>query len=295
MVAVAELLHPPGSLLKRLQVAGLTGYVLFFAVLAAYGRPGTGVGQGFYVSIVLVSLAAGPLTGGVAGLAAAALYVTALVLRAPATWPDIFSLRVMSHVLAYAGTGVIVGFFASRARGLFGEAVHMIEELLAHSRRDLDSGALDAHGFDRVLASWAAQGWPFGLLVGELAPTTDRASRSDRSDHEERLRAAVRQVSSQLGPDADVARTGPAQLAVLVPTTNIAAAKEAASAIERALVAEGCRATFGWANYPAEGRDGLSLFRAASERLYARRSVRGEWHPTAVSAELVDEIRYGSR
>ncbi len=36
------------------------------------------------------------------------------------------------------------------------------------------------------------------------------------------------------------------------------------------------RITFGWAVYPADGENALSLYRAADERLYARKLVRTE-------------------
>jgi GGDEF domain-containing protein len=34
--------------------------------------------------------------------------------------------------------------------------------------------------------------------------------------------------------------------------------------------------TFGWAVFPADGENALSLYRAADERLYARKLVRGQ-------------------
>ena len=36
------------------------------------------------------------------------------------------------------------------------------------------------------------------------------------------------------------------------------------------------RITFGWAVYPTDGENALSLYRAADERLYARKLVRGQ-------------------
>jgi hypothetical protein len=39
---------------------------------------------------------------------------------------------------------------------------------------------------------------------------------------------------------------------------------------------EGSPITFGWAVYPTDGENALSLYRAADERLYARKLVRGE-------------------
>jgi len=37
----------------------------------------------------------------------------------------------------------------------------------------------------------------------------------------------------------------------------------------------GTKATFGWAIHPQEGENALALYRAASERLYARKVMRG--------------------
>ena len=48
--------------------------------------------------------------------------------------------------------------------------------------------------------------------------------------------------------------------------------------------------TFGWAAYPQDGKDALGLFRAADERLYARKIIRGEWKPSAASAGLVQQL-----
>jgi GGDEF domain-containing protein len=97
-------------------------------------------------------------------------------------------------------------------------------------------------------------------------------------------------LGTRLGPAAELARTGPTRLVVLAPATSNQIARETASEAERMLEEHGVRATFGWAFYPAEGADGISLLQAASERLYARRIVRGEWSPTAASAGLVDEL-----
>ena len=40
--------------------------------------------------------------------------------------------------------------------------------------------------------------------------------------------------------------------------------------------------TFGWAVFPGDGENALSLYRAADERLYARKLVRGERASRAV-------------
>ena len=49
-----------------------------------------------------------------------------------------------------------------------------------------------------------------------------------------------------------------------------------AAKLEGAMARQESRITFGWAVYPADGENALSLYRAADERLYARKLVRGQ-------------------
>ena len=50
--------------------------------------------------------------------------------------------------------------------------------------------------------------------------------------------------------------------------------------MQEALGAE-WRVSTGWATFPDDARDGLSLYGAASDRLYARKIVYGELAPAA--------------
>lgn len=269
----------PGSLPQQLQLAGVVGYVAAFAALIGYGRPGLGIGQLFYLPIVLVALAAGPRTGASAGALAGVLYVAALLPRAPVGWPELLSLRTGLHLVTYVAAGVIVGGFASRARHLLSGALHVLDDLLELAHRDAGSGALSARGLERLIAGRIARGWPFALLVAELQFGSDQA-----------VRDAIRELISVAGEDVEVGRVAPAQIVLLVPASGAAASREQASELERLLFGAGRRASVGWAFYPAEGAESLSLYRAASERFYARRIVRGEWRPTAASAGLVEEL-----
>ena len=45
------------------------------------------------------------------------------------------------------------------------------------------------------------------------------------------------------------------------------------------------KATLGWAVYPHEGDNALALYRAASERLYARKVMRSYLRPVPVPTE----------
>ena len=52
-------------------------------------------------------------------------------------------------------------------------------------------------------------------------------------------------------------------------------ARSLAVATESRLRLAGEQVTFGWATYPQDGENALALYRAADERLYARKVARG--------------------
>lgn len=278
VTAVALQLCRQASLPRRLQALAVVAYAVVFAVFLTAGHPGIGIGQGFYVPIVLASLGGGPAAGTVAGLVAAILY--GLVLAGTGGVAEL-SARTAIHLVTYVAAGALVGYFAARARLVLSDALRVLDDLLHLARRDLGTGAMNSRGLEAMLTTRVATGAPFGLLVGDLD-----CHRGDEAG----LRQAARVLRAHLEAGADVARVGPAQFAVVISAAALADARAAAATAERALDERGCRATFGWAIHPGEGSDGLSLFRAASERLYARRIVRGEWTPTPASAGLVDEL-----
>jgi GGDEF domain-containing protein len=105
-------------------------------------------------------------------------------------------------------------------------------------------------------------------------------------DFAEQLRRAA-------GAEADIARTGNEQLGILTSCGDGREAGQLAAKLERALDGDRCRATFGWATYPHDGDNALALFTAASERMYARKILRGDRHADAVRPELVDELLHG--
>ncbi|HEV7133354.1 MAG TPA: hypothetical protein VGN27_06465 [Gaiellaceae bacterium] len=264
-------LYRRSSLPVRLQVAALAGYAVVFGALLAYGRPGIGIGQGFYVPIVLAASAGGPAAGAAAGVLATFLYEIALFPH------DGVTPRAGMHLLWYVAAGLLVGYFANRGRAMLAEALNALEDLLRLTRRDLDTGVRSADGLHGVLADQIVTGSPFGLLVGKLEHCEDDADVS--------LRLIIGAIAESLDDCVEIARVGAAHLAVIVSTSSPEEARAAASALEQLLER---RATFGWATYPVEGRDALALFQAASERLYERRVVRGEWEPTAETAGLLD-------
>ena len=67
------------SLPQRLLVASVVGFAVAFALNLAYGRPALGLGQCFYVPVVLAALATDTLVGALAGVAAIFLYEAGLL------------------------------------------------------------------------------------------------------------------------------------------------------------------------------------------------------------------------
>jgi GGDEF domain-containing protein len=277
MSAAALRIYRQTSLPQRLTALAVLAYVSVFLIFVSASRPGLGIGQGFYIPIILVALGSTTAAGAGAGLAAGALYEIGLILDGggPA------SARAGVHLAGYVIAGALVGYFATRARSMLSEALQVLDDLLHLARRDLGTGLLDTDGLDRALAERISARAPFTLVVGEIAAA---------QDDEAVLRRASQALLQELGPTAEIARIGPAHVAVVTTPRSIAAARALAGSLERTITAAGGRATFGWTVHPTEGTDTWTLFRAASERLDARRIVRGEWMPTAASAGLVDEL-----
>lgn len=77
--------------------------------------------------------------------------------------------------------------------------------------------------------------------------------------------------------------------AELAGMVRAAGADDLADRLERLLEERGAKLTFGWSASPQEGGNALSLYRAADERLYARRLLRDrrprELHAVPSSAE----------
>jgi GGDEF domain-containing protein len=70
-----------------------------------------------------------------------------------------------------------------------------------------------------------------------------------------------------------VARIGEDSFAVLTYAGSATDAGKTAAHLQRLLADDGFSVTFGWAAYPQDGENALSLYRAADERLYARRVI----------------------
>jgi diguanylate cyclase (GGDEF)-like protein len=83
-------------------------------------------------------------------------------------------------------------------------------------------------------------------------------------------------LGSSLRPEDEVARVGGDEFAVLTVLARTDEAAALAAKLEGVMGRQGSPITFGWAVFPTDGENALSLYRAADERLYARKLVRGE-------------------
>jgi len=275
MPALTVRIYRRTSVQQRLQLLAAFSFAAVFAAYVWAGSAGVGISQGFYIAIVLAALSGNAATGVGAGIIAAALYDLGLRLTGEAAQPS--SLRSLVHLATYVVAGAIVGYSASRARSLLTQALWMLEDVMRLARRDLDTGALDADGLVATLASWIGRDAPFALLVGDVDDSGPGEHAPDR---------VLQSLEAYTDVTAELARIGPLHYAVVTWLRDDAHAQALAGELEEALTGRGWRTTFGWAVFPGHGDDSLSLFRAASERLYARRLLRGDWAPTLASAGL---------
>ena len=246
---------------RRLLVqAAVAAYALVFTAMLVFDRPGLGLSRFFLVALVLVALASGPLVGAAGGLVATALYTGAVLVSDRLPDDSLLSFSMVTRVVTYIGVGALIGFFAAQQRAL---TAHL--RLLAD--RDRLSGLPTSRPFEAELTRRLEEGSAFALLLGDLDDLGDRAGT------DEMLLRLPAVLSHRLHPTDAVARVGPDEFAVIAACRSSDEAGALAASVEAACGAHGLEVTFGWAISPGEGRNGLALYRAANERLYARKTI----------------------
>jgi hypothetical protein len=243
------------SVPRRLEAMALFVYAVVFVLLLAYGRPGLGISQGFYLAIVLVALAGGPVSGVAAGVLATLLCAIAGARNGnlfPGTLEPL-AIRLAAFTLA----GFAVGYFARRGRQMLAESLHVLDEVLRLARREVATGVFTSEGIEVRIAQRVTWARPFAVIVGETSAGSEVA-----------LRKAMRDVTAAVAPESEVASVGRHRIAVVTDSRSTDEARRIAAALETAV-----GGSFGWAFHPQDGDDALSLFGAASERLQARRSL----------------------
>ncbi len=241
-------------------------FALVFAALVLFERPGLGIGHFFYVAIALVALAFGPRWGAVAGVLATALFGRGVVLNHAVPTQELVTISSPIRLVTYVSIGALIGAYARRYRVA-------LDELRVLAERDWLTGLPNTRAFEQAVDRRLASGQSFALLLGDV----DGFRHLNDGGHaagDEVLRRIGHELVALLGTADEVARVGGDEFAVLGECRGVEDAGRLAVRLERLLEESGVKLTFGWSAFPQEGENALSLYRAADERLYARRLLR---------------------
>lgn len=140
---------------QQLLIASAVTYGVVFALLVEYGRPGLGVGEGFFVAVILAAAATSPALGALAGLGALFLYELAIHEPTGLGLSDFDHAPALVRLASYVAAGVVTGFLARRVRLMLAQSLFALEELadIAYGRVDwasLETGRTQDRSPDRV-------------------------------------------------------------------------------------------------------------------------------------------------
>ncbi|HYY34463.1 MAG TPA: GGDEF domain-containing protein [Gaiellaceae bacterium] len=247
----------------------LSAFAIVFTALALFEVPGLGIAHFFYLPVAALALTGGVRRGIAGGLLACALFAVAVALNANIpTAAQILSFSTPIRLLTYTSMGALIGWFGAHDREL-------VERLQLLAERDFLTGLPNTRAFEAAIARRFEGARPFALLLGDMDGLKQINDSRGHAEGNDALRRLADMLGSVLRPEAEIARVGGDEFAVI---TSLSRGEEAASLvarIETILTGQGSSITFGWALYPADGENALSLYRAADERLYARKLVRG--------------------
>lgn len=249
--------------------SALAAYAIIFTALVLFEKPGLGIAHFFYLPVAALALTGGVRRGVVGGLLASALFTTAVALNsAVPTATQIWSVTTPIRLVTYTAMGALIGWFAAHDREL-------VERLQVLAERDFLTGLPNTRAFEAAIARRFAQARPFLLLLGDMDGLKLINDSRGHSEGNDALRRLADMLGSVLRPEDEVARVGGDEFAVITSPAGGEEAAAMAGRLESVLAGQGSAITFGWALYPVDGENALSLYRAADERLYARKLVRG--------------------
>ena len=247
---------PPRRLLYAASLASAAG---IFVALLAFERPGLGVGRFLFVSIVLLALGSGPVGGAAAGVAATGLYGVVVAVKPELPDELLWDAAMAVRLATFAGLGALVGYFAQQHR-------LVVDHLQLLAERDSLTGLPSGRAFESAVSTRLDAGRPFSVLLGDVDAL------GDGDDVLQRFAAVA---GTRLAVDDIVARVGRGQFAIVTSDATTDEAAQRAATLQTACASAGVPLTFGWAVAPQDGDNGLALCRAADERLYARKLLRG--------------------
>jgi diguanylate cyclase (GGDEF)-like protein len=259
---------PLASSYRRLAIAlALVLYAVVFTALLVFERPGLGLGHFFYLPVALVALSTGPRVGALAGCAAAVLYAVAFALNPEVPVTQFVTAGAAIRLVPFAASGALLGWFASSNKAL-------VEKLQILAERDHLTGLPNTRAFEAAIARRFDTGRPFAILLGDMDGLKELNDRHGEGEGDEALRRLGTLLTNALESADELARVGGDEFAVLAALGSTQEAARLASRLEAVLAGSGLGITFGWAVHPQDGLNALSLYRAADERLYARKYIR---------------------
>ncbi|HKF14936.1 MAG TPA: GGDEF domain-containing protein [Gaiellaceae bacterium] len=181
---------------------------------------------------------------------------------------DVLTGSTVIRFVTFVSIGALIGMFASRNRA-------MLNELRILAERDVLTGVPKTRAFEAAITKRLETGRPFGLLLADMDALKELNQEAGPSAGNEALRQVADRLSRSLAAEDQIARVGSDEFAVLASTATLDEASELSARLEWVLSSQGTKATFWWAIHPQEGENALALYRAASERLYARKVMRG--------------------
>lgn len=215
----------------------------------------------------MVALASGALWGAAAGLLATGLYSLGIVINPHLASSQVLTGATIIRLVTLTSIGALVGWFATNHRDLS-------DRLRIANERDPLTGLLNTRAFDAALTARLEQGRPFGLVLADMDTMREINDAEGHAVGNDILRHAGGILSRTSEGDAQVARVGGDEFAVITSMPGSDTVRALCSRLTSALAEEGISMTFGWAVCPRDGETSLLLFRAADERLYAQKLIR---------------------
>lgn len=247
----------------------IAAYALVFAAFVLFEVPGLGIAHFFYLPVAALALTGGIRRGAAAGAAAALLFAFGVLINPNISPDELVTLTTPMRLTTFMAMGALIGWFAAHDRSL-------VERLRVLAERDFLTGLPNTRAFEAAIARRLAAGTPFALLLGDMDRLKQINDTQGHAEGNDALRRLALMLGNNLRSEDEVARVGGDEFAVLTVLGRTDEAAGFAARLERVLANQGSRITFGWAVFPSDGENALSLYRAADERLYARKLVRSE-------------------
>ncbi|HEY7003202.1 MAG TPA: GGDEF domain-containing protein [Gaiellaceae bacterium] len=249
--------------------SAIAGFAVVFAAFVIFEVPGLGIAHLLYLPVAALAMTGGVRRGILAGAIAGMLFTLGVIINPRISPTELLTLSTPLRFITYATMGGLLGWFASRDREL-------VERLRVLAERDFLTGLPNTRAFEAGIARRLEAGTPFALLLGDMDGLKAINDSQGHAEGNDALRRLALMLGSSLRVEDEVARVGGDEFAVLTVLARTDEAAALAARLEASIAGQGTRITFGWAVYPGDGENALSLYRAADERLYARKVVRGE-------------------